>query len=126
MPKKITYEQKLFLEMARISSFNNYNGEHVVGCLLAEDHLWEGMMFGRGSMQGIILRDIGIDYGVNADTMWLTPAEGREDDLEGLVRSEFGADEIDWIGGQAAATFLGAWTAKDSDEDRVVLRVWWD
>lgn len=113
--------QKVYLDLARLSSFNNFDGGRVTDLLLQHRNLWKGMTFGREYMQGIILRDIDSGF-MNADTMWITVVPSHEDDLVSLVEREFDADEIDWMGNDRAGEFMGT----SRSLERTVLRVWWD
>lgn len=116
--------QDLQLQLMRMASFNGFDGEAVAGDLLAHRHLWKGAIFDRAAyfvlharengacvdpIDDIRLRDIGDGYW-NADTLYLTPADGCEDALETLARG-WNADEVNWQDGPNAGRFL---------------RIWWD
>jgi hypothetical protein len=60
----------------------------------------------------------------HADTLYIYPEEGYEFKLEELVREQFNADEIQWIGGSTAADMLG--TTEVEHKSHVILSVWWD
>lgn len=140
MATRTTTPQDLQFTLMRLATFNEFNGDVVADALIAHDDLWEGWILDRsaygalyglrmledkciengGPIEGqlsiepidfIRLRDIAAGHW-NVDTLFILPVEGKEKDLELLVRREFYADEIGWVDGQ--------------DCRRPVLRVWWD
>jgi hypothetical protein len=60
----------------------------------------------------------------HADTLFIYPEDGYQFELEELVREQFKADEIQWIGGSDAVDMLG--TTEVEDKSYVILQVWWD
>lgn len=122
--------QKLNLELIRLSTFNEMNGEKVVKDLLAHQDLWRGVVMDRadynlggqfnttGEMICLIkLRDIEDGYW-NVDTLYILPKEGKEKELERLAKG-WNADEVDYEGEEWSRKHLGGGKGN-------VLRVWWD
>jgi hypothetical protein len=62
----------------------------------------------------------------SADTLYLLPREGKEFELEELVRGQFNADEITWIGSDQSLDLLGYWKKDEILNPRMILSVWWD
>lgn len=60
----------------------------------------------------------------HADTLYIYVEDGYQFQLEELVREQFNADEIQWIGGSDAEDILG--TTEVEDKSDVILEVWWD
>ena len=128
--------QELQLELIKLASFNNLDGEQVVKDLLDNKDLWNGVIIGRDSgavidkvevkdslfisagMDLIALRDIKSGY--NVDTIYIDTVPGKENKLELLIRRNWLADEIDWLEDKQVFNQLGT-SAKHS-----ILRVWWD
>lgn len=114
--------QALQFELMRKATFNEYNGDAIVDSLLAHQDLWTGVIMDRadywykdGGAEGhsepvdlIKLRDIGAGYW-NVDTIYILAAEGKEDELELLVRREWPADEIDWMQNTHVGRYLRVW-----------------
>jgi hypothetical protein len=128
--------QKLQFELMKLATFNGYDGERVVKSLEKHEDLWRGVVMDRADycfhgkfgqnddgekIDLIKLRDIQSDCW-NVDTVFVLPETGKEDELYKLAK-RWGADEVDWIGGQHAGSLLGA-TALSNEKQ--ILRVWWD
>lgn len=109
--------QEIYMELARISSFENYDGQNVCKILEKNRDLWVSMIFG-GSSPGITLRDMHTGYH-NADTMWLLVKPDKAKELELLVLREFRADAVEWE--KNPSSFLGEYPPRNA-----VLMVWWD
>ena len=116
--------QELIFELMTISPFNNFDGEKVVASLKDNESLWISAIFLPFSLPLLTLRDMA-DGEWNADTLYIIPAEGEEDQLEGLA-SSWNADEVDWIDGMKACNMMGEWSSKKEARDKALLRVWWD
>jgi hypothetical protein len=56
--------------------------------------------------------------------MYIFAEDGYQLQLEELVREQFDADEIQWIGGSEAENILG--TTEVGNRSQVILFVWWD
>jgi len=123
----MNYTQSIVADLMKASTFNNFNGEHVVRALEENSTLWRGFVWGRfGAYAELIpLRDIEDDQ-YNADTLYILPVAGKELELELLVRERFGADEVDWVGGREACDLLGSWSEEKAAIQKAILRVWWD
>jgi len=153
--KKITKVQRLLLDLMRMATFNEYNGDAVVESLLSHRDLWIAVMIDREGYRAqyligeqrekrekgeeiglpispidtIKLRDVSEGYW-NVDTVLILPEPGKEDSLELLVRREWNADEIDWYEPLDAGLIIHGDLAfgkpmVTTKVDRM-LRVWWD
>lgn len=150
--KPISRVQRIQIQLMRLSSFNEFNGDRVADSLIEHRDLWIGFILDResysaeyarrkfeeGGCEGlpfapidtIRLRDIASNYW-NVDALFILPQPGKEDSLELLVRREWGADEINWYNpGDASHIWLNP-PKKLGDKSDVVniekmLRVWWD
>ena len=69
------------------------------------------------------LRDLE-DNWWHADTLYIYAEEGWQHSLEELVREQFHADEVHWVGGSSAADMLGI--SKLERTSNVILSAWWD
>lgn len=112
--------QALQFELMRKASFNGFDGNTVVDSLIVNADLWTGVVMDRADyyygqreeghdepVDLIKLRDIGAGYW-NVDTVYLLPAEGKEDELLALVGS-WGADEVDWHRNSHVGRYLRVW-----------------
>jgi hypothetical protein len=127
--------QKLQFELMKLATFNEFDGEKVVKSLEENPDLWKGALMTRGSYSRpnsegysdvtdlISLRDLP-DYW-NVDTLFITPKAGKEDELKKLAK-KWGADEVDWIGGERAANAIGSWSPETRANPKQILRIWWD
>jgi len=128
--------QELQFELMKQSTLNEFDGEEVVKSLQEHEDLWRGVIMDRASycfhgrlgdqedgekIDLIKLRDIQ-DNCWNVDTVYLLPQEGKEDEIYKLAK-KWGANEVDWIGGQEAGSLLGSSGMKNKKQ---ILRVWWD
>ena len=114
--------QELQLELMSLASFNDFEGPRVVEDLKEHQDLWRGAVLDRDGL--IKLRDIERGYW-NVDTLYLLPALGKEYELEGIANL-WGADEVDWIGGDTACYLLGSYSPEKRSQAKQILRVWWD
>lgn len=125
--------QELQLELMKLATFNDFDGEFVVKSLKENRSLWKSAMmisdccvlpkdnFCRSGL--IMLRDL--DKCFNVSTLYILPISGSEDDLE-LLAKTWVADDIDWIDGPTACAMLGSFSHEKEQNDRQLLRVWWD
>ena len=117
---EVTRCQELYLELMRLSSFNEFDGERVVGDLLAHRDLWQSCLMTR-SEPGLILRDLAEDPpegSNNVDTLYLLAEPEREWPLEALAGT-WDAEEVGWV--REGPRFLGGARAGVG-----VLMAWWD
>lgn len=114
MPKTITEPQGLWLDLIRMSSYDEFDGEKVVEELLANKGLWESVIMLQGP-PGITLRDLPEGFH-NVATLFILVPEGKESKMEKLART-WKADEINWV--ENPSSFLGGGEGS-------VLSVWWD
>lgn len=119
--------QELQLELMKLASFNDFDGEHVVKSLEENRHLWQAVIMDRESYSKEIdlikLRDLPNGYW-NVDVVYILPVKGKEDELH-LLADKWGADEVEWIGSQVAQSLMG-YGNRDEVNDKKLLRVWWD
>ena len=114
------------LDTACGSSFNQFNGPKVVKSLIKNRGLWKGAIMKRpafcsnGKNKGdlIDLRDLPDGYS-NIDTLFITPEDGKAEQLKKLVKKEWDAQEVDILLSEEASDRLGTPLQK-------ILRVWWD
>lgn len=119
--KPINKVQDLMFELMRNASFNSFNGHVVVDSLIKHRDLWEGVIM---DGDGVKLRDISQSHW-NVDTVYIIPVKGKEDELMKLAKT-WRADEVNWMKGREACTFLGSWSMLDEKNNKHVLTVWWD
>jgi hypothetical protein len=129
--------QELQLELMKLASFNDFNGEKVVESLQSHKDLWTSAImdrptykYSRGTKENyemcidlIKLRDLPKHW--NVDTLFILPAPGKEDELLALSKT-WGADESSYIGGEEACNYLGSWGPESNKNDKAILKVWWD
>lgn len=126
--------QELQFELMKLASFNEFDGNQVVRDLKANPDLWRGAIMDRASyprtgekfemcIDLIKLRDVA--DGWNVDTLFITPAKGKEDELEKLAKT-WKADEVDWYGGEQVANWIGSWSPETRTNPKQLLRIWWD
>ena len=120
---KITKIQALQLQIIALTSHNNFDGRKINKLLLENRHFWRAVMM--PPIELFPLRDMENGLWV-ADTLYLLPQSGKEFELEELVREQFNADEITWIGGDQALDLLGYWDNDVVLNPRLILSVWWD
>jgi hypothetical protein len=125
--------QEIQFELIKKASFNGFDGPYVVKSLEQNPKLWRGVVLDRGtycfhgSSENVLkidlikLRDIQ-ENTWNVDTLFILPEPGKESELEEIAR-EWGADEVDWIGGREAGQLLGASMLNGPKQ---ILRVWFD
>ena len=118
--KKISEAQRIQLEVIRHTNFNLFDGSKITKLLEANHRMWQSVLM---PLDFISLRDMQ-DGRWHADTLYIYPEDGYQLELEELVREQFNADEIDWIGGSEAVDMLG--TTEVEQKSQVILSVWWD
>jgi hypothetical protein len=118
--KKISEAQQIQLDVIAKTNFNFFNGRKIADLLKANHKMWRAVLL---PLNFISLRDMD-DGWWHADTLYIYPEDGYQFQLEELVREQFNADEIEWIGGSTAADMLG--TTEVEDKSYVILEVWWD
>jgi len=119
-PKKISESQKIQLDIIAHTNFNFFDGRKIVELLKENHRMWRAVLL---PLNLISLRDMD-DGSWHADTLYIYPEDGYQFQLEELVREQFNADEIEWIGGSSAANLLG--TSEVMHKSQVILSVWWD
>ncbi len=110
--------QEIQLDLIERASFNQFDGAQVKQDLLANRHLWKGVIMGRFDNYLLIpLRDIADNYW-NVDTLMILPKPGKEDELQELAAA-WCADDVELMEGESISRMYGGIESK-------VLRVWWD
>jgi hypothetical protein len=118
--KSISEAQKIQLDIIAKTNFNFFEGRKIAEILKENHRMWRAVLM---PLDFISLRDMD-DGWWHADTLYIYPEDGYEFKLEELVREQFNADEIQWIGGSTAVDMLG--TTEVEDKSHVILSVWWD
>lgn len=118
--KKISEAQNIQLDIIAHTNFNFFEGGKIVELLKENHSMWRAVLM---PLDLISLRDM--ENGRwHADTLYIYPEDGYQFQLEELVREQFNADEIEWIGGSGAVDMLG--TTEVENKSQVILSVWWD
>jgi hypothetical protein len=118
--KKISDAQQFQLDVIAKTNFNFFDGRKIVELLKENHKMWRAVLM---PLDLISLRDME-DGRWHADTLYIYPEDGYQFQLEELVREQFNADEIEWIGGSSAIDILG--TTEVEHKSQVILSVWWD
>lgn len=140
--------QDLMLDLIQQGSFNAFEGPRVHNDLAEHNELWlAASMY--PSCPGLLIRDIP-DGSFHCDTLYILTDKKRWKKLRPIINT-WRADAITKIdrkgtkvadryateddsykfekhGQQDVGSFLGSWPAdkKGKDDDRVVIRLWWD
>jgi hypothetical protein len=118
--KRISDAQQFQLDVIAKTNFNLFEGRKIAGLLKKNHRMWRAVLM---PLDLISLRDME-EGRWHADTLYIYPEDGYQFQLEELVREQFNADEIQWIGGSTAVDVLG--TTEVEDKSQVILSVWWD
>ena len=118
--KQISEAQRIQLDIIARTNFNYFDGRKIAKLLEENHRMWRSVLM---PLDFISLRDMQ-DGRWHADTLYIYAEDGYQFQLEELVREQFKADEIQWIGGSEAEDMLG--TTEVEDKSYVILQVWWD
>ena len=118
--KRISEAQQIQLDIIAKTNFNFFNGRKLAEWLKENHKMWHAVLL---PLNLISLRDMA-DGHWHADTLYIYPEDGFQFKLEEVLREQFGADEIRWIGGESAGDMLG--TSEVDDKSYVILEAWWD
>ena len=118
--KKISEAQKIQLDVIAHTNFIFFEGKKIVDLLKENHRMWRAVLMPLDLMS---LRDME-DGKWHADTLYVYPEDGCQLQLEELVKEQFNADEVEWIGGPNAMDMLG--TTEVEHRSQVILAVWWD
>ena len=118
--KRISEAQQIQLDIIAKTNFNFFNGRKLAEWLKENHKMWHAVLL---PLNLISLRDMA-DGHWHADTLYIYPEDGFQFKLEEVLREQFGADEIRWIGGENAGDMLG--TSEVDDRSYVILEAWWD
>jgi hypothetical protein len=118
--QKISEVQQIQLDIIARTNFNLFNGREIARWLQANHKMWKAVLL---PLDFISLRDMDEGYW-HADTLYIYVEDGWQLKLEEVMREQFNADEIRWIGGDSAVDMLG--TTEVEDKSNVILEAWWD
>ncbi|HEU0297785.1 MAG TPA: hypothetical protein VFR47_33895 [Anaerolineales bacterium] len=118
--KKISEAQQIQLDIIAKTNFNLFNGREIAQWLKENHKMWKAVLL---PLDFISLRDMDEGHW-HADTLYIYPEDGWQFKLEEVMREQFNADEIRWIGGESAGDMLG--TSEVDDKSYVILEAWWD
>ncbi len=118
--KKISDAQQIQLDIIAKTNFNLFNGRKLAAWLKENHKMWQAVLL---PLNLISLRDMADGYW-HADTLYIYPEDGYQFKLEEVLREQFAADEVRWIGGESAGDMLG--TTEVDDKSYVILEAWWD
>jgi hypothetical protein len=118
--KKISEAQQIQLDIIMKTNFNSFNGERIAKWLRENHKMWRAVLL---PLDFISLRDMDEGHW-HADTLYIYPEDGWQFQLEEVMREQFNADEVNWIGGSSAVDMLG--TTEVEDKSYVILEAWWD
>ena len=128
--------QKLNLQLMRLASFNEFDGNRVVDDLERHENLWTSAWMTRWDLIPLLDQEGDIDPSDpdgpfssppywNVDSLYILPAPGKEDALTKMAR-KWRADEVAWLGGEVGCKALGSWSRERATNKRLILKVWWD
>lgn len=117
--KKISEAQQVQLDIIAKTNFNFFEGRKIAAWLKENPRMWRAVLL---PLDFISLRDMDDGYW-HADTLYIYAEDGWQMKLEEVMKEQFHADEIRWIGGERAADLLGD---SEIDGSYVILEAWWD
>ncbi|MEP7137344.1 MAG: hypothetical protein ABI904_20665 [Chloroflexota bacterium] len=118
--KQISESQQIQLDVIAKTNFNFFNGRRIAEWLRENHKMWRAVLL---PLDFISLRDMADGYW-HADTLYIYPEDSWGFKLEEILKEQFQADEVSWIGGSSAADLLG--TSEVEDKSYVILEAWWD
>ena len=118
--KRISEAQQIQLDIIAKTNFNFFNGRTLAEWLKENHKMWHAVLL---PLDLISLRDMA-DGHWHADTLYIYPEDGYQFKLEEVLREQFNADEIRWIGGESAGDMLG--TSEVDEKSYVILEAWWE
>ncbi len=117
---KISKAQKIQLDIISRTNFNSCDGKRIAELLKENRQIWHAVFM---PLNTLSLRSLEQNLW-HADTLYIYVEDGFQFALESIVREQFDADEISWVGGSAAIAMIG--TTEVREKSNVVLSVWWD
>ena len=117
---RISEAQQIQLDIIAKTNFNLFNGRKIAKWLKENRQMWKAVLL---PLDFISLRDMDEGHW-HADTLYIYAEDGWQFKLEEVLREQFNADEVRWIGGESAADLLG--TTEVEDKSYVILEAWWD
>jgi len=120
---KISEIQDLQLKVIGLTNQNALIGKKVEKLLRQNSHLWRTVFM--PSKELYPLRDME-DGEWSADTLYVFVREGKESELEQLVKEKFDADAINWIDSNQTLELLGYWKKDSIYNPKMILSVWWN
>lgn len=118
--KRISEAQQIQLDIIAKTNFNYFRGRDIAEWLRKNHKIWRAVLL---PLSFISLRDMA-DGHWHADTLYIYPEDGWGFELEEIMREQFQADEVSWIGGETAVEMLG--TSEVDGKSYVILEAWWD
>jgi hypothetical protein len=118
--RKISEAQQIQLDIIARTNFNLFKGREIAAWLKENHKMWKAVLL---PLDFISLRDMHEGYW-HADTLYIYPEDSWQFKLEEVMREQFNADEVRWIGGESAADLLG--TTEVEDQSYVIMEAWWD
>ena len=118
--KAISEAQQIQLDIIAKTNLNLFNGRELAKWLRENHKMWRAVLL---PLDLISLRDIA-DGHWHADPLYIYPEDGYQFTLEEVLKEQFNADEIHWIGGESAGDMLGI--SEVDDKSYVILEAWWD
>ena len=120
---KISKIQDLQLKVIGLTSHDNCDGKKIEKILRQNHNLWHSVVMPNNQLYP--LRDM--EYGVwSADTLYVLVREGKESELEQLVKRRLRADVVTWIGSDSTMELLGYWKKDEVYNPKLILSAWWD
>ncbi len=130
--KRINQAQELQFKLMELSSFNNFDGTAVSKDLKKHGDLWISCVWGRFKYFELIpLRDLR-DGIYNADTLYIYTTQDKVQKIQELAK-RWNADEFGVVtstGSRGAVDFKPneTWAIFGAtlENDRCLIRIWWD
>ena len=117
-----TRVQELQLELIELVNHNRCKGKKVAALLRSNRSLWRSALMPCRRLDPLL--DM-VNGEWSADTLYVLPAEDKEENLEELAK-RFNADEVKWLDGKESLSLLGYWKKDIEKNPRFILSVWWD
>ena len=117
-----TRVQELQLELIELVNQNKCKGKKVAALLRENRSLWRAALMPCRRLDPLLDMENG-EW--SADTLYVLPADGQEEELEKLAK-RFNGDEMKWLDGKESLSLLGFWNKDIVKNAKLILWVWWD